>query len=69
MELKDYQQQALDTLDRYLDALDDARQQTESVRENLPRRRVGASKRIVRGLSASCMESFKRSVCAAGCYE
>ena len=27
MELKDYQQQALDTLDRYLDALDDARQQ------------------------------------------
>ena len=36
MELKDYQQQALDTLDRYLDALDDARQQTESLREGLP---------------------------------
>ncbi len=29
MELKDYQQQALDTLDRYLDALKEARQQAE----------------------------------------
>ena len=35
MELKDYQQQALDILDRYLDALENTRQQTESVRENL----------------------------------
>ena len=31
MELKDYQQQALDTLDRYLDALDDARQQVNKI--------------------------------------
>ena len=35
MELKDYQQQALDTLDRYLDALDDTRQQVDSIRESL----------------------------------
>ena len=35
MELKDYQQQALDTLDRYLDALDDARQQADNIRESL----------------------------------
>ena len=35
MELKDYQRQALDVLDCYLDALEDARQQTESIRENL----------------------------------
>lgn len=31
MELKDYQQQALDTLDRYLDALDEARQQVDRI--------------------------------------
>ena len=35
MELKDYQQQALDTLDRYLDALDDARQQEDRIYEVL----------------------------------
>ena len=35
MELKDYQQQALDTLDRYLDALDQARQQADNIRESL----------------------------------
>ena len=29
MELKDYQQQALDTLDRYLEALKKARQQSD----------------------------------------
>ena len=31
MELKDYQQQALETLDRYLDALKDARQQAKEL--------------------------------------
>ena len=30
MELKDYQQQALDTLDRYLEALKEARQQAST---------------------------------------
>ena len=31
MELKDYQQQALDTLDRYLEALKEARQKAEAL--------------------------------------
>lgn len=35
MELKDYQQRALDTLDRHLDALETARQQADSVAESL----------------------------------
>ena len=45
MELKDYQQQALDTLDRYLDALDDARQQVDRIPHEVLRELPADSRR------------------------
>ena len=47
MELKDYQQQTLDTLDRYLVALDDARQQVDRIPHEVLRELPADSRRLL----------------------
>lgn len=59
MELKDYQQQALDTLDRYLDALDDARQQVDRIPHEVLRELPEDSRRQLEDYASRTWNSLR----------
>ena len=74
MDLKTYQQQALETLERYLEALKEAREKADELSalnidelpEVLQRKQVRRLSTCSKGLSARCMGQLTRSSGIAG---